>query len=360
MEPRKTAIYDSHIKLGGNMIEYAGWTLPSDFTSLVEEHNAVRNGVGIFDVSHMGEFFITGKDAEKFCNYVLSNDVTKIVDGQIQYTILLNDKGGVVDDLLVCRYNNEKYLWVVNGANVEKDFAWINGKKDGFDVKLENASMSYSEIAIQGPKSQELLQKLVDFDLDKMEYYHFQDDITLDGKKVLISRTGYTGEHGYEIYSAWDDGKAIWDKLIELGATPCGLGCRDTLRFEASMPLYGNEMDEEHSPLEAGLKFAIKFDKGDFVGKKPLEEKLEKGLERKLIGLELTGKGIPRHGYPVLKNGKEIGYISTGYLAPTVGKPIANVIIDCEEAVIGNEVEVQIRKKTSPAVIISKRYLQKK
>ncbi|MDO5717958.1 MAG: glycine cleavage system aminomethyltransferase GcvT [Tissierellia bacterium] len=360
MDAKKTAIYDSHVKLGGNIVEYAGWALPSDFTGLVDEHNAVRNDVGIFDVSHMGEFFITGPDTLKFCNYVLSNDVNKVDNGQCQYTILLNEEGGVVDDLLLFKYSDEKVLWVPNGGNTPKDFDWIQARKDGFDVELENASAKYSEVALQGPKSKELLQKVVDYNLDELEYFHFVDDVDFDGKKVLISRTGYTGELGYEIYCAWDDGPAIWDKLVELGAKPCGLGCRDTLRFEASMPLYGNEMDEDKSPLEAGLKFAIDFNKDDFIGKAPLQKKLDEGLKRKLIGLELTGKGIPRHGYKVLKDGKEIGEVTTGYLAPTVGKPIANVIIDVDEAVIGNEVEVQIRKRTVPAVIISKRFLQKK
>lgn len=360
MDAKKTAIYDCHVQLGGNMVEYAGWALPSEFTGLVDEHNIVRNDVGIFDVSHMGEFFITGPDTIKFCNYVLSNDITKIEDGQCQYSILLNEKGGVVDDLLVFKYNDEKVLWVPNGANTDKDFDWIMARKDGFDVEIVNASRSYSEIAIQGPKSKEVLQKALDYNLDELENFHFVDDVTLDGKKVLISRTGYTGELGYEIYCDWEDGDDLWMKLIELGAKPCGLGCRDTLRFEASMPLYGNEMDEDNSPLEAGLKFAIDFNKDDFIGKEPLAKKLEEGLKRKLIGLELTGKGIPRHGYAVLKDGKEIGKITTGYLAPTVGKPIANVIIDAEEAVIGNEVDVQIRKRVVPAVIISKRFLQKK
>ncbi|MDO5689871.1 MAG: glycine cleavage system aminomethyltransferase GcvT [Tissierellia bacterium] len=360
MDAKKTAIYDCHVKLGGNMVEYAGWLLPSEFTGLVEEHNAVRNDVGIFDVSHMGEFLITGPDATKFTNYVLSNNLDKIGDGQCQYTIMLNENGGVVDDLLVSKYNPEKIFWVVNGANAEKDFAWIQSKKGDFDVVLENVSPNYSEIAIQGPKSQELLQKVVNIDLDELEYYHFVDGVEFDGKKVLLSRTGYTGEHGYEVYCDWEDGPEIWDKLVELGATPCGLGCRDTLRFEASMPLFGNEIDEDMGPLEAGLKFCCDMTKDDFIGKAALEKQLAEGVKRKLIGLELTGKGIPRHGYAVLKDGKEIGHITTGYLAPTVGKPIANVIIDAEEAVIGNEVEVQIRKKVVPAKLISKKYLAKK
>lgn len=360
MELKKTPIYDVHVKLGGNMIEYAGWALPSDFTSLTEEHNAVRENVGIFDVSHMGEIFITGKDAVKFINYLLSNDIRKISDNECQYSIMLNDKGGVVDDLLISKYNDEKFLLVVNGANCDKDYKWILDHKEGYDVEVVNDSSKYAEIAVQGPKSQELLQKFIDYNLEDLEYYHFVDGVDFDGKKVLISRTGYTGELGYEIYADWNDGAEIFEKLVEKGAVPCGLGCRDTLRFEASMPLYGNEMDEENNPLHAGLKFAIDFKKeDDFIGRKPLEEEYNKGIEKKIIGLELTGKGIPRHGYPVLKDGKEIGHISTGYLSPTLGKPIANVIIDADEAVKGNEVEVQIRKRVVPAVLISRKFLQK-
>lgn len=359
MELKKTSIYDSHVALGGSMVDYAGWALPASFKGLTEEHNAVRNDVGVFDVSHMGEFYVSGKDAEAFTNYALSNDVSVLVDGQCQYTTMLNHEGGVVDDLLVCKYNNEKYLWVVNGANVEKDFKWVNEISKDFDVTIEDRTMELAEIALQGPRSQELLQPLVNINLDELGYYHFKDPVEFDGKSVLLSRTGYTGELGYEIYCKWEDGAEIWDKLIELGAAPCGLGCRDTLRFEATMPLYGNEMDDVITPLEAGLKFAVKMNKEDFVGKEALQKMMDEGLKTKMIGLELLGKGIPRQGYRVLKDGKDIGVITTGYLAPTVGKPIANAIIDIDEAVMGNEVEVQIRKKVVPAKLISRKFLQK-
>lgn len=361
MEAKKTAIYDCHVKLGGNMVEYAGWALPADFIGLSEEHKAVRENVGIFDVSHMGEVFIVGKDTIPFCLYLLSNDIRKAKDGDCQYSILLNEKGGVVDDLIACKFNDEKVMLVVNGANCAKDVEWIKAHVGSYDVQILDESSKYSEIAVQGPKSEELLQKLVDINLAELGYYTFKDKVKFGEYEVLVSRTGYTGEIGFEIYANWDDGDDIWTKLVEAGAQPCGLGCRDTLRFEASMPLYGNEMGEDMSPLEAGLKFAIDLNREeDFIGRKAIEDYRAKGLVRKIAGLELKGKGIPRQGYRVLKDGKDIGAITTGYLSPTLGTPIANVIIDVDEAVIGNKVDVQVRKKIVPAEIISRKFLQNK
>lgn len=360
MENKKTALYDEHIKAGGKMIEYAGWALPSEYTGLIDEHHAVRNDVGMFDVSHMGEFVIEGAESIKFANYLLTNHVDKIDDNQSQYNLMLNEKGGVVDDLIITKLADDKIFLVVNAANLEKDFKWITDKAKDFDVEVIDKSDDYSSIALQGPKSQEVLQKLVDYDLDELKYYHMVTDVDLDGVKVNITESGYTGEHGYEIYMPWDKAPEVWQKFLAEGVKPCGLGCRDTLRFEAAMPLYGNEMDEDHSPLEAGLKFAIKMDKEDFIGKEALEKEIEEGQKRKIIGLELKGRGIPRQGYKILKDGKEIGVITTGYLSPTLEKPLANVIIDADQAEKGNEVEVQIRKRTVPAVLVGRRFLQNK
>ncbi len=360
MSGLKTAMYDLHKELGGNIVEYAGWELPTQYEGLTQEHEAVRNAAGIFDVSHMGMVYITGPDAMKYANYVLSNDVNKIENGQSQYTMLLNDKGGVVDDLIVNKYNDEKLLLVVNGANRLKDVEWLNSHKEGYDVEIIDDTMKVSMMALQGPKAQEILQKFVDIDLDEIEYYHFKEGIDLDGVEATIPRAGYTGEDGFEIYVDWDKGPEVFKKLVDAGAVPAGLGCRDTLRFEASMPLYGNEIDEDMNPLEAGLGFTVDFNKeGDFIGKEALAKIKADGVPKKIAGIELKGKGIPRQGYRILKDGKDIGVITTGYLAPTVGKPIANVIIDADEAELGNEVEVQIRKRTVPAEIIGRRFLQK-
>ncbi|MDL2310462.1 glycine cleavage system aminomethyltransferase GcvT [Peptostreptococcaceae bacterium OttesenSCG-928-C18] len=362
MSAKKTPLYDRHIAAGGNVVDYAGWFLPVDYVGLKEEHKAVRENVGLFDVSHMGEFIIRGSEALKFLNYVCTNDFTKAAEGKIVYTMLCNEKGGIVDDLLVYKYNNEHFLLVPNASNTQKDYDHLMKYIGNYDATLENVSDNVGEVAIQGPNSQKVLQKLVDYDLDKIAYYTFVDNIEYKGHNLLISRTGYTGEDGFEIYTTNEGIKQVWDDLIEagkdIGIQPAGLGCRDTLRFEASMPLYGNEMADDISPLEAGLKFAVKFDKDDFIGKAPLEKELAEGSKRKVIGLEMNDKRIPRHGYEIQKDGKTIGVITTGYLSPTLNRRIANVLIDIDQAVIGNEVDVIIRNKASKATIISKKYMK--
>ncbi|HHX68847.1 MAG: glycine cleavage system aminomethyltransferase GcvT [Miniphocaeibacter sp.] len=362
MSAKKTPLYDRHIAAGGNVVDYAGWMLPVDYVGLKEEHKAVRENVGLFDVSHMGEFDVKGKEALKFLNYVCSNDFSKAADGQIVYTMLCNENGGIIDDLLVYKYNNEHFLMVPNAANTEKDYNHLIKYVKDYDVEFNNLSDNVGEVAIQGPNSQKVLQKLVDFDLDQIKYYHFVDDIDYKGYKLLISRTGYTGEDGFEVYTSPEGIQQVWDDLLEIGKEfelqLCGLGCRDTLRFEASMPLYGNEMGDDISPLEAGLKFAVKFDKDDFIGKAALEKELAEGPKRKIIGLEMEDKRIPRHGYEIQKDGKTIGVITTGYLSPTLNRRLANVLIDIDEAVIGNEVDVIIRNKVSKAKIISKKFMK--
>lgn len=362
MSAKKTPLYDRHIAAGGNVVDYAGWMLPVDYVGLKEEHKAVRENVGLFDVSHMGEFDVKGKEALKFLNYVCSNDFSKAADGQIVYTMLCNENGGIIDDLLVYKYNNEHFLMVPNAANTEKDYNHLIKYVKDYDVEFNNISDNVGEVAIQGPNSQKLLQKLVDLDLDQIKYYHFVDDIDYKGYKLLISRTGYTGEDGFEVYTTPEGIQQVWDDILEVGKEfelqLCGLGCRDTLRFEASMPLYGNEMGDDISPLEAGLKFAVKFNKDDFIGKAALEKELAEGPKRKIIGLEMEDKRIPRHGYEIQKDGKTIGVITTGYLSPTLNRRLANVLIDIDEAVIGNEVDVIIRNKVSKAKIISKKFMK--
>lgn len=364
MSAKKTPLYEKHIELGGNIVDYAGWMLPVDYVGLREEHKAVRENVGIFDVSHMGEFEVKGKDALKFLNYVFTNDFSKANDFQITYTLVGNENGGIIDDLLVYKYNDEHFLIVPNAANTQKDWDHLSPIAEKYDVELTNISDEVGEIAIQGPNSQKVLQKVVDYDLDKIEYYHFAADIDFKGHKLLISRTGYTGEDGFEVYTTREGIVAVWDAILEAGKEfdiqPCGLGCRDTLRFEASMPLYGNEMADDISPLEVGLKFAVKFDKDDFIGKAAMEKVLEEGPKRKLVGLEVLGKRPPRQGYEIEKDGKKIGYITTGYLSPTLNKRLANALIDIEEAEMGNDLEVVVRNKKDPAKVVSRRYLKNK
>lgn len=362
MVAKKTLLYDEHVKLGGKMVDYAGWMLPVQYEGLIPEHEAVRNAVGIFDVSHMGSIAVKGKDALAYTNYLMTNDVTKIVDNQVLYTFMGNPNGGVVDDLLVFRYNEEHFYLVPNAANTDKDMEWMNSHKGDFDVEIENQTETTNIVAVQGPNAEKTLQKLTDYDLSSISFFRFASDVEIAGVKCVISRTGYTGEDGFEVFAQNEDIIKIWNGVLEageeFGVKPVALGCRDTLRFEAALPLYGNEIDEEQNPLEAGFKFFVKLDKeADFVGKEALNKIWDAGLKQKLVGFELLGKGIPRQGYEVYKDGKEIGRVTTGYMSPTIGKPIGNAIIDVDHAELDNEVEIKVRKKFVPAKVIKKNFL---
>ena len=367
MTAKKTPLYEKHVSLGGNVVDYAGWFLPVQYEGLNPEHMAVRNDAGLFDVSHMGEVTVKGKDAFDYVNHLITNDLGTISDNQIIYSLLCNEKGGVVDDLLVYRKGQDDFYLVVNAANTDKDFDWFLKQKGNYDVEIKNISAETAQIALQGPKAEKVLQKLAkDTDLaNEIKFFTFKENVELGNSgKFLVSRTGYTGEDGFEIYGCGECVAKLWDEILEIGkedgVKPCGLGCRDTLRFEASLPLYGNEMDDVITPLEAGLGYFVKLkQEADFIGKEALVKMKEAGLPRKLIGLELTGKGIARHGAKVFKGDKEIGFVTTGYLSPSLGKTIANVIVDSEYAEAGNEVEVEIRNKKVPAVLISKKFLKK-
>lgn len=362
MEGKKTALYDEHVRLGGKIVNYAGWLLPVQYAGLIEEHNAVRQKLGVFDVSHMGEVWVTGKDAFDFVNHLITNDLHVIEDGQVQYNIMCYDNGGAVDDLLVYRYNQEKFFLVINAANVEKDFEWITKQAKNFDVKVENVSDQTSQIAVQGPLAQKAVQKLTDVDLDTIKFFHFVDGFELAGKKVLISRTGYTGEDGFEIYTDNDSIVHLYKEVLkageEFGIEPCGLGCRDTLRFEAMLPLYGHEISQDISPVEGGLNFFVKLDQeADFIGKEALK-KIKADNKRILVGFEMIDKAIPREGYEIEKDGKKIGYVTTGYLSPTLGKKIGNALIDASYKEMGAEFDVIIRGKAQKAKQISRKFLK--
>ena len=367
MAAKKTPLYEKHISYGGEVVDYAGWLLPVKYEGLAAEHNAVRNNAGLFDVSHMGEITVKGKDAFDYVNHLITNDLTTIGDGQVIYSLLCNENGGVVDDLLVYRKGKDDMYIVVNAANTDKDFAWFLKQKGNYDVEIKNISSETAQIALQGPKAEKVLQKLAkNVDLaNEIKFFTFKENVELgDCGKFLVSRTGYTGEDGFEIYGNGEDMCKLWDEILKIGkedgVKPCGLGCRDTLRFEAGLPLYGNEMDDVITPLEAGLGYFVKLkQEADFIGKKVLAKIKEAGLPRKLIGLELKGKGIARHGTKVFKGDKEIGFVTTGYLSPTLNKTIANVIVDADQAEVDNEVEVELRNKRVPAVLISKKFLKK-
>ena len=357
-ELKRTPLFESYKKLGAKVIDFGGWELPVQFSSILEEHETVRTQAGLFDVSHMGEFIVEGKDAESFINSIVSNDITKVEINQAQYSAMCYEDGGTIDDLIVYKLADEKYLFVPNAANVDKDYAWINEHLKG-DVTLTNISDEVGQLAIQGPKAESILQKLTDIDLSQMVFYHFAQNVTISGiTDILVSRTGYTGEDGFELYLAADKVAELWDKLLEAGKEdglkPCGLGARDTLRLEARLNLYGQELSKDINPLEAGIGFAVKLTKeADFIGKEALVKQKEEGLKRKVVGIVLTGRGIPRTGYKVFSaDNEEIGFVTSGTQSPTLKKSIGLAIVSTEHAKIDTELKVEIRNKLVDAVIV--------
>ncbi len=361
---KKTPLYEEHLKAGGKVVDYAGWFLPVEYKGLVAEHEAVRNRVGMFDVSHMGEITLLGKDARRFADYLTTNNIKTLEDGRVIYGFLCKEDGGVVDDLLTYKASETDIYLVVNASNVDKDYQWILDNKAGFDVEVTNVSDETGEVAVQGPDAEKTLQKLTDYDLSSIPFFAFRRNVKIAGVDCMISRTGYTGEDGFEVYSTRDGIVKVWNAVLdagkEFGLEPCGLGCRDTLRFEAALPLYGHEIDADITPLEAGFKFFVDLNKeDDFIGKKALTEQHAAGPKRKLIGMELLGKGIAREGVTITKDGKEIGYVTTGYLSPTLKKAIANVLVETDKAVVDSDVKAVIRNREVDAKLISKKFLNK-
>ena len=341
----KTPIYDRHAASGGTIVPFAGYLLPVQYpTGIIAEHNAVRTAAGLFDVSHMGEIVFSGKDALKNLNYLMTNDFTSMVDGQVRYSVMCNEQGGCVDDLIVYRLNDETYWAVVNAANRYKDFEWIRSHVLG-DVTVEDISDSIAQLALQGPAAKDILLQLISETELPAKYYTFRKDVMIAGMKCLISQTGYTGEAGYEIYLPNGDAPSLWNLLLETGKSkgliPCGLGARDTLRLEAAMPLYGHEMDERISPLETGLHFAVKMKKDDFIGKKGLEEKGAPTVKR--IGLKITGRGIAREHQDVYAGETLIGQTTSGTHAPFLKVPIAMALVDVDSVETGSKVEIDVR-----------------
>jgi len=360
---RKTPLFDVFEKYGGKVVDYAGWALPVEFEGLIPEHEAVRNAAGLFDVSHMGEVEVKGPEAFEFVQNLVTNDVSKLEDNQILYAMMCYENGGTVDDLLVYKYADDYYFIVINAGNVDKDVEWMKKQSQGYDLELTNLSDQTAELALQGPSAQAILQKLTGKNLDELAFFYCARDVEIAGVKCLISRTGYTGEDGFEIYVEPDKAIHIWEKLFGVGASqglkPVGLGCRDTLRFEAALPLYGNELGPDVSPLEAGLGYFVKLDT-DFIGRDALAKQKEEGLRRKTVGFEMKDRGIPRHGYKVYAGENEIGHVTTGYFSPTLKKSIGLALIDAEHAHMGGTILIGIRKKKAAAEIISKRFYSKK
>lgn len=353
---KRTALYQKHLDLHAKMVEFAGFEMPISYKGIQEEHNFVRTHMGIFDVSHMGEFLIEGEDALEFANHILTNRISNELH-KVTYSLLCDEQGLVIDDLLAYVMKENQVLLVPNAANIEKDFAWIESHIKDYDVKLRNVSDAYSQVAIQGPEAARNIAKILGEDLSNLPFMTYTV-IPYNGAYIIVSATGYTGENGYEVYGPHDSISKIWDRAIEVGVEPCGLGVRDTLRFEAGLPLYGNEIGGDINPYEAGLGFAIKLDK-DFIGKEALA-KAKENLTRKSVGLELLERGIPRHGYLVLHEDKVIGHVTTGYMIPGLETPVAVALVDINYSKIGTELFVQIRGKNIKARVRNKKFLIKK
>ena len=352
----KTPLYDAHVKAGGKIVPFAGYLLPVQYgTGVITEHMAVREKAGLFDVSHMGEVLCQGKDALANLQKLLTNDFTNMVDGQARYSPMCNENGGTVDDLIVYKREDNDYFIVVNAANKDKDYQWMLDHQFG-EVTFTDASSEYGQIALQGPKAMEILKKLTAEENIPKKYYHAVFDTEVAGIPCIISKTGYTGEDGVELYLASENAETMWDALLEAGKDegliPCGLGARDTLRMEAAMPLYGHEMDDEISPLETGLKFAVKMGKEeDFIGKKAMEERGEPKITR--IGLKVTGRGIIREHQDIYIGEKKIGHTTSGTHCPFLGYPIAMALVDAGSVEIGNKVEVDVRGRKVEAEVIA-------
>jgi len=353
---KKTALYDKHVSLGAKIVPFAGFDMPVQYSGVTEEHFAVREKVGLFDVSHMGQFFIEGPNAVALLQKVTTNNIDVLEDGKAQYSCLPNENGGIVDDLIIYRINAEKYFVVVNASNIDKDWDHISKYNAEIGAKMTNSSDEMSLLAIQGPKAVETLQKITDTNLSDIPYYHFTIGNIAGVSDVIISNTGYTGSGGFEIYFNNSNADQLWDAVIEAGTDfgiiPCGLAARDTLRLEKGFCLYGMDIDDTTSPLEAGLGWITKFDK-DFVSKEIFAKQKEEGVTRKLVGFELTDKGVPRHDYPVVDvEGNVIGKVTSGTQSPMKKIGIGLAYVDKSHFKIGTEIFIQVRNKNIPAKVV--------
>lgn len=357
---KKTCLYDSHVALGAKMSPFAGFMMPIQYSSITEEHNAVRHAVGMFDVSHMGEIFVSGPDAEKFVNHIFTNEIRGFEPGKVLYGMMLHPDGGVVDDLLVYReFEPDHFLLVVNAANIDKDYEWILAQTAGYDVKVVNDSDNWGQIAVQGPGAEKVVTEVLGLaEAAALTFYTYYE-AQWNGHRMVVSRTGYTGEDGFELYTTCEDIKEIWKKLLDNGVVPCGLGCRDTLRFEAGLPLYGDELSDTITPIEAGLGMFCKLDKEEFIGKDVVAKQKAEGTERKLVGIELADKAIPRATYPVeTEDGTQVGVVTTGYHSISLEKSICFAMVQTAYSKLDTPLWIHIRKKVFPGKVIKKRFYQ--
>ncbi len=351
----KTALHEWHVAASARMVDFAGWDMPIQYTSISNEHLAVREHVGLFDIAHMGRLIFQGPQAVDLLDHLLTNDVTKLQPGSVRYSLICNEQGGILDDVLIYRIDASRYLLVVNASNRKKILDWITAHSSGFDAEMQDHTLETFMLAVQGPRSAELLSSIVHSDLDGMKYYSVVET-EADGRNAMVSRTGYTGEDGFELIVSNSDGPELWDRILEtgkpLGAVPCGLGCRDTLRLEAAMPLYGHELDESIDPFTAGLDFAVKLQAGDFIGKAALIAKQADPDRLRRIGLVLEGRRIAREGAPVLSEAGPIGQVTSGTFSPTLQTSIAMAYVPAADSEPGRDLSVDIRGKRTPAKVV--------
>ena len=347
------------------MSPFAGFEMPIQYSNITDEHQAVRQHCGVFDVSHMGEVIVRGRDAERYVQHIFTNDVKDAPDGQVYYGMMCYEDGGTVDDLLVYKMADQDFFLVINAANIDKDWAWMQEQAKGFDIELRNVSDDYGQIAVQGPEAEQVVEEVLGIPCKELTFYTCKAILpppsNLHLSPIIISRTGYTGEDGFEIYDSHANINIYWDKLMASGrCKPCGLGCRDTLRFEVGLPLYGDELSAEISPVMAGLSMFCKFDKEEFIGKEALLKQKTEGVDRRVIGIELQDKAIPRHGYAVLDmEGNQVGEVTTGYHTISSDKSVCMALVDSRYAKLDTPLQIQIRKKVFPGVVVKKRFYEK-
>ena len=352
-----TCLHDKHVALGATMVSFGGFDMPLlyQYAGIAPEHMAVREHVGLFDVSHMGEVTVRGKDAERYVQHIFTNDIAGAPVGKIYYGMMCYENGGTVDDLLVYKMGDNDFFLVINASNIDKDWAWMQKHAEGFDIDLQNRSDYYGQLAVQGPESEDIMERVLGLACGELTFYTVK---TIGD--VIISRTGYTGEDGFEIYASHDFIRECWDKMIAAGVQPCGLGCRDTLRFEVGLPLYGDELSEDITPVMAGLTLFVKFDKPEFIGREALLKQKTEGPQKKLVGIELFDKAIPRHGYTVLNmDGEPIGEVTTGYHTISTDKSVCMALVDAAYAKLDTELQIQIRKKVFSGKVVKKRFYEK-
>lgn len=354
---KRTSLFEVHRRLGGKMVPFAGWEMPVQYTGIIDETKATRTKATLFDISHMGQILVSGSDALAYLQRLLTNNVGRLKDNQALYGFLCRENGGIVDDILVYRLRDDEYLLVTNASNTDKDFEWLIEQQQG-RVQIENLSATEGQLAIQGPAAAEVLAKVTAVDLAAIKYFRLLPEVEVAGVKCLVSRTGYTGEDGFEIYTGRQHLASIWEALLEAGEEdgliPAGLGARDVLRLEAGLPLYGNELGEDISPLEAGQDFFVKLDKEvDFIGKKTLQKQVTDGLTRRLVGFETVERAIPRSDCQILQEGEEIGHVTSGSFSPTLGRVIGFGFVKPKWSAVGSELEIQVRRRLVKAQVVS-------